>query len=97
MCRWDGAYVTTYATSPKATAKTIKGRPQLEKAIDALGTGDVLVIAEWDRATRSMKGGITFIRRVADRGSERVGQTLARSYNTDGQGHFRLSVRVGRG
>lgn len=33
----------------KATAKTVKGRPQLEKAIDALGTSDVFVIAEWDR------------------------------------------------
>lgn len=53
----------------KATAKTIKGRPQLEKAIDALGTGDVFVIAEWDRATRSMMDGITIIQRVADRGA----------------------------
>lgn len=42
----------------KATAKTVKGRPQLEKAIDTLGTNDVLVIAEWDRATRSMMDGI---------------------------------------
>jgi|SRR5215475_14472183 len=38
----------------KASGKATKGRPQLEKAIDALGTGDVLVVAEWDRATRSM-------------------------------------------
>ncbi|MEL6467521.1 MAG: recombinase family protein [Pseudomonadota bacterium] len=53
----------------KATAKTVKGRPQLEKAIDALGTNDVLVIAEWDRATRSMMDGITIIQRVADRGA----------------------------
>ena len=53
----------------KATAKTIKGRPQLEKAIDALGTDDVFVIAEWDRATRSMMDGITIIQRVADRGA----------------------------
>ena len=53
----------------KATAKTINGRPQLEKAIDALGTDDVLVIAEWDRATRSMRDGITIIQRVADRGA----------------------------
>lgn len=53
----------------KATAKTVKGRPQLEKAIDALGTHDVLVIAEWDRATRSMMDGITIIQRVADRGA----------------------------
>lgn len=53
----------------KTTAKTVKGRPQLEKAIDALGTGDVFVIAEWDRATRSMMDGITIIQRVADRGA----------------------------
>jgi len=53
----------------KATAKTVKGRPQLEKAIDALGTDDVLVIAEWDRTTRSMMDGITIIQRVADRGA----------------------------
>jgi len=53
----------------KATAKTVKGRPQLEKAIDALGTDDVFVIAEWDRATRSMMDGITIIQRVADRGA----------------------------
>ena len=53
----------------KATAKTAKGRPQLEKAIDALGGDDVLVIAEWDRATRSMMDGITIFQRVADRGA----------------------------
>ena len=53
----------------KATARTVKGRPQLEKAIDALGRGDVFVIAEWDRATRSMMDGITIIQRVSDRGA----------------------------
>lgn len=53
----------------KATAKTVKGRPQLEKAIDALGTDDVFVIAEWDRVTRSMMDGISIIQRVADRGA----------------------------
>lgn len=53
----------------KATAKSMKGRPHLEKAIDALGTDDVLVIAEWDRATRSMMDGIKIIQRVADRGA----------------------------
>lgn len=53
----------------KASAKTMKGRPQLERAIDALGTDDVLVIAEWDRATRSMMDGITIIQRVADHGA----------------------------
>jgi hypothetical protein len=29
-------------------------RPQLRKALDSLAPGDELVIAEWDRATRSM-------------------------------------------
>ena len=53
----------------KATGKTVKGRPQLEKAIDALGPDDVFVIAEWDRATRSMMDGITIIQSVADRGA----------------------------
>ena len=53
----------------KASAKSVKGRPQLEKALDALGTGDVLVIAEWDRATRSMLDGIQILQRVADRGA----------------------------
>ena len=43
----------------KASAKSIKGRPELEKAIDELGSGDVLVLAEWDRSTRSMFDGIT--------------------------------------
>lgn len=53
----------------KASGATVKGRPLLEKAIDALGTDDVLVIAEWDRATRSMMDGISIIQRVADRGA----------------------------
>ncbi|WP_425454429.1 recombinase family protein [Litoreibacter meonggei] len=36
-----------------ASGRTVKGRPQLERAIDALGAGDILVIAEWDRARAS--------------------------------------------
>jgi DNA invertase Pin-like site-specific DNA recombinase len=51
----------------KASGRSVKDRPQLEKAIDALGYDDVLVIAEWDRATRSMMDGIGIIQRVADR------------------------------
>lgn len=51
----------------KASGKALKGRPQLEKAIDALGTDDVLVVAEWDRATRSMNDGLNIIARVAAR------------------------------
>jgi DNA invertase Pin-like site-specific DNA recombinase len=42
----------------RASGKDVKGRPELERAIDELGAGDVLVLAEWDRATRSMMDGI---------------------------------------
>lgn len=42
----------------------MKGRPELDKAID-----DVLVVAEWDRATRSMQDGIAIINRLADKGA----------------------------
>ncbi|MEM1236346.1 MAG: recombinase family protein [Pseudomonadota bacterium] len=53
----------------KATAKTVKGSLQLEKAVEALGTGGVFVVAERDRATRSMMDGITITYRAADRGA----------------------------
>ena len=33
------------------------------------GTGDVLVVAEWDRATRSMWDGLAIMQRVASRGA----------------------------
>ena len=55
--------------SDKASGKSTKNRPQLEKAIDALGTDFVLVVSEWDRATRSMQDGFSIIQRVADRGA----------------------------
>jgi DNA invertase Pin-like site-specific DNA recombinase len=53
----------------KASGKDVRGRPQMEKAIDALGKGDVLVIAEWDRATRSMLDGVAIIERIHARGA----------------------------
>ena len=53
----------------KASGKDIRQRPQLEKAIDELGTGDILVVAEWDRATRSMMDGVNIIDRIAKRGA----------------------------
>ena len=53
----------------KASGKDVRGRPQLEKAIDGLGTGDVLVVAEWDRATRSMMDGVHLIERINKRGA----------------------------
>jgi DNA invertase Pin-like site-specific DNA recombinase len=51
------------------SGKSVKGRPQLEKAIDALGTGDCLVLAEWDRCTRSMMDGVAIIDRIHTRGA----------------------------
>lgn len=51
----------------KASGASMKGRPQLTRAINTLATGDVLVLAEWDRATRSMHDGIAIIARVKDR------------------------------
>jgi DNA invertase Pin-like site-specific DNA recombinase len=49
------------------SGKSTQNRPELEKAIEELGTGDVLVVAEWDRATRSMFDGIEVIKRINDR------------------------------
>ena len=53
----------------KASGKSVKGRPQLEAALNRLGTGDILVLAEWDRATRSMFDGIAIMQRVHARGA----------------------------
>jgi DNA invertase Pin-like site-specific DNA recombinase len=38
----------------EASGKDMRNRPKLEKAIDALPTKSVLVLAEWDRATLSL-------------------------------------------
>ena len=38
-------------------------------ARNVLGKGDVLVIAEWDRATRSMQDGVAIIERIHARGA----------------------------
>jgi DNA invertase Pin-like site-specific DNA recombinase len=72
----------------KASGKSMKGRPQLEKAIDALGTGDVLVLAEWDRATRSMMDGITIMQRVHARGA---------AVKVLDKPHLDLTTPIGRG
>ena len=53
----------------KASGKATKGRPELEKALDELGKGDILIVAEWDRATRSMFDGIHIIERIKARGA----------------------------
>jgi DNA invertase Pin-like site-specific DNA recombinase len=53
----------------KASGKSMRNRPVLEKAIDQLGAGDILVVAEWDRATRSMIDGVAIIDRIHKRGA----------------------------
>ena len=72
----------------KASGKSTKGRPELEKAIDALGTGDILVLAEWDRCTRSMLDGVAIIERIATRGA--MLKVLDRAY-------LDLTTSIGRG
>ena len=47
----------------------MQNRPELVKAIDALPTKGVLVLAEWDRATRSLMDGIHIMERVHKRGA----------------------------
>ncbi len=72
----------------RASGKAVRGRLQLEKAIDALGTGDVLVVAEWDRATRSMMDGVNIIERIQKRGA--LIKVLDKA-------HLDLTTPIGRG
>ena len=55
--------------SDTASGKSMVGRPQLARALDDLGTGDELVIAEWERATRSMWDGLQITKAVIDAGA----------------------------
>lgn len=72
----------------KASGKDVKGRPELEAAIDRLGGGDVMVLAEWDRATRSMFDGITIMQRVHARGA---------AIRVLDKPHLDLTTRIGQG
>jgi DNA invertase Pin-like site-specific DNA recombinase len=55
--------------SDKASGKSMAGRPELARALDDLDDLDELVIAEWDRATRSMWDGLQIIKAVIDAGA----------------------------
>ena len=72
----------------KASGKDVKGRPELERAIDELGANDVLVLAEWDRATRSMMDGITIMQRVHARGA---------AIKVLDKPHLDLTTKIGQG
>src|SRR5262245_52566084 len=52
-----------------ASGKSLAGRPQLRKALDSLAPGSELVIAEWDRATRSMWDGLQILKEIIDDGA----------------------------
>lgn len=53
-----------------ASGKSLQGRPQLEDLLATLAPGDCLVIAEWDRATRSYADGLEILRRVIEAKAE---------------------------
>jgi DNA invertase Pin-like site-specific DNA recombinase len=53
----------------KTSGKDMRNRPELAKAIDALPTKGVLVLAEWDRPTRSLVDGIAIMEKVHKRGA----------------------------
>ena len=72
----------------KASGKDVKGRPELENAIEALGCGDVLILAEWDRATRSMFDGIAIMQRVHARGA---------AIKVLDKPHLDLTTKIGQG
>jgi DNA invertase Pin-like site-specific DNA recombinase len=48
----------------KASGKTTRNRPQLDRALARLSKDDVFVVAEWDRATRSMMDGLALMTRI---------------------------------
>ena len=72
----------------KVSGAATRNRPQLEMAIDLLGTGDVLVLAEWERATRSMTDGISIMQRVQARGA---------SIKVIDKPHLDLTTKLGQG
>src|SRR5271154_6761017 len=74
--------------SDKASGKSLAGRPALAEALDELDEGDELVIAEWDRATRSMWDGLQIIKAVIDAGASI--KVIDRSY-------IDLTTPIGRG
>src|SRR5262249_6378577 len=71
-----------------ASGKSLAGRPQLRKALDSLAPGDELVIAEWDRATRSMWDGLQILKALIH--AEAPPRVRARAY-------IDLTSPIGRG
>jgi len=74
--------------SDTASGKSMAGRPELAAALEDIDEGDVFVIAEWDRATRSMWDGLQIIKTVID--AKATVKVLDRSY-------IDLETPMGRG
>lgn len=51
--------------SEKASGKNTYLRPKLQEALASLSEDDVLIVAEWDRATRSYEDGFKIVGEVA--------------------------------
>ena len=51
------------------SGKSMARRPELTRALDDRDSGGELVIAEWDRATRSMWDGLQIIKPAIDAGA----------------------------
>jgi Resolvase, N terminal domain len=83
----------------KASGKDMRNRPELAKAIDALPTKGVLVLAEWDRATRSLMDGIAIMEKVHKRDAfiKVLDRPRARSHHALRARHPGAAVRPGRG
>jgi DNA invertase Pin-like site-specific DNA recombinase len=63
------AYGCKLIFEDKASGRSLTGRPELTRALDDLRPGDCLVLAEWDRATRSMWDGLHIVKHVLDAGA----------------------------
>ena len=53
----------------RAYGKCFAGRPELSRALEKLRPGDCLVLAAWDRTTRSMWDGLHIVKHVIDAGA----------------------------
>ena len=63
------AYGCKVIFEDRASGKSLAGRPELTHALDELRSGDCLVLAAWDRATRSMWDGLHIVKHVLDAGA----------------------------
>ena len=53
----------------KVSGMTTRNRPQLARALSRLRAGDIFVVAEWDRATRSMMDGLNLMNQIHAKGA----------------------------